>query len=91
VPPGRHTFNVETGVPLVVEAHAGEDAFVRLDWNYSMSRPPIPVLSQARPEQARLEMKYLTYIDAGKIRSSAVAKTDPREPVSPGFKEREKP
>jgi len=90
VAPGRHTISVEGGVPLVVEARTGEDVLVRLDWSYSVSRPPIPVLSAVRAEQARTEMKFLTYIDAGKMVSNAVANTDPRDPTAPGFKQREK-
>jgi hypothetical protein len=77
VPPGRYTLFVDKGSPLSIDAQAGEDSFVRLDWNYGMNRPPIPVLAKVRQSQAREEMKFLGYIDAKRIHSSLVPKTDP--------------
>ena len=81
VPPGRHTLDVERGVSTFLDVHSGEDAFVRLDWNYEMGRPPISILSVIHADQARKEMRYLSYINAKKALSSSVPKTDPREPT----------
>ena len=54
-----------------------------------MDRPAIPVLQAVRPDQARNEMKYLSYINANKVRSSSVSKTDPREPARLRLKKRD--
>jgi len=77
-----------TGVPAVVELHSGEKTFVRLDWNFEVGRSPIPVLSTVRPDQALKEMKYLSYIHAGRVFSGSVPKSDPREPDQPRLKSR---
>lgn len=87
--PGRSVLSLEEGVPAFVEVHSGEDAFVRLDWHFEAGRPPIAVLSVVRPDQARKEMKFLSYIDAKRVRSTAVAKTDPREPPQLQLKRRQ--
>jgi hypothetical protein len=34
VAPGAYTLFVDKGVPLSIEAHPGEESFVRLDLNY---------------------------------------------------------
>src|SRR5258707_9980710 len=38
---GQYTFVSENGIPLPIEARAGEELFLRLDWNYAIGRPPI--------------------------------------------------
>src|ERR1700742_3790673 len=40
--PGQYTLVSENGIPLPIEARAGEELFLRLDWNYGVGRPPIP-------------------------------------------------
>ncbi|HVX65789.1 MAG TPA: hypothetical protein VHA11_04260 [Bryobacteraceae bacterium] len=82
VPPGRHTLSTQTGVPVSVEVRSGEESFVRLDWHFEEGHAPIPVLSVVSSERARREMKYLSYIDATRVLSASVPKTDPREPAS---------
>jgi hypothetical protein len=49
---------------------------------------PIPVLSQVRTERAREELKFLSYINRGKIQSPKVATTDPRLPEPPKLQSR---
>ena len=87
--PGQYTFLSERGVPLSVDPHSGEELFLRLDWNYGVGRPPIPVLSKVRQEEARKEMKYLSYINPKRVHSSLVPKTDPSPPVQPELRRRE--
>ena len=86
--PGRHTLSTVTGVPAFVEVRSDEKTFVRLDWNFEVGRSPIPVLSAVRPDQALKEMKYLSYIHAGRVFSGSVPKSDPREPDEPRLKSR---
>ncbi len=78
--PGRYTVGTTMGVPAFVDVRSGEEAFLRLGWNYQVGRPPISVMESVRPEQAHEEMKYLSYIKAGKVLSHSVAATDPRSP-----------
>jgi hypothetical protein len=80
VPPGRYTLAPADGTPLVIEAVARTKSYVRLDWNYVMGRAPLPLLSTVAEGPARLEMRYLTYIDAKHVRSGAVPKRDPDPP-----------
>ena len=77
LPSGRHAFTVKDGVPIVLEASAGQDAFIRLNWNHALNRPPIPVLAQVPQDKARTEMRLLGYISANRIHSDRVAKADP--------------
>ncbi len=79
VAPGRHMLSEEKGIPVFVDAHSGEDSFVRLDWHIEVDKPVISVLQVVPPPQARDEMRYLVYIDAGKALSRSVPKKDPRE------------
>jgi hypothetical protein len=88
VAPGRYSFGIERGMPTIIEVGPGEESFVRLDWNFGMNRPPIPELHAVRPDQARTDMKYLSYINANKVLSGSVAQTDPREPVPLRLKRR---
>ncbi len=86
--PGRYSLSVENGVPLSVDAAAGEDSYVRLDWHYQVGRPPIATLSKVRPEEALREMKYLAYVPSKRLHSSLAARSDPRVPVQPRWKSR---
>ena len=88
LPPGRHSFTIETGVPLAVELRKGESAHLRLDWNHHQGRPPIPTLSRVPQARAEKEMMFLSYIPANKIHSTAVPKSDPRPPAKPEFQTR---
>jgi hypothetical protein len=88
VPPGRHTLSTETGVPAFVDVHSGEESFVRLDWSFEVGRSAIPVLNTVRPDQARKEMRFLSYIRANKVHASLVPRTDPREPPPLRLKKR---
>jgi hypothetical protein len=89
LPPGRHVLTAGDGVPLSVEIPAGQEVFVRLDWNYQVGRRPIPVFSAVPPEQARKQMVYLSYIPPKKALSRSVPATDPRDPAPPQLKTRE--
>ena len=89
VPAGRHTLGTQTGVPGFVEVHGGEEAFVRLDWDYEVGRAPIAALGAVRPDQGRKEIIFLSYIKANKVRSSSVPRTDPRQPPEVRLKGRD--
>ena len=79
VSPGQHTLGVGSGVPAFVNVDARGEAFVRLDWNHQVGRPPIPVLSAVQPDQGRKEIKYLSYLRAERALSDSVLQKDPRE------------
>jgi hypothetical protein len=79
VTPGRYTLSIENGLPAFIDVRAGEESFVRLDWDIGIDRPAIPVLGGVNAAQARKEMKYLSYIKANRVLSSLVPKTDPTE------------
>lgn len=85
---GRYALSVENGVPLAIDAAAGEDSYVRLDWHYQVGPPPIAALSKVRPDEALREMKYLAYVPSKRLRSSLAARSDPRAPVQPRLKSR---
>ena len=76
--PGPHILIIEQGVPVAVEARADRPAYVRLDWNYQLGRRPIPVLGVVPARIAEAELRHLSYVEAKKVRSAAVLKTDPR-------------
>ena len=88
VEPGPYTLFVEEGLPLSVDARSGEDSFVRLDWDYGIDRPPIPVLSKVYKDGAQREMKYLTYVDARRVHSNQVPKADPGGRLQPQLRKR---
>ena len=88
LPPGRYTFSVENGVPRSIDVEPGTDLYLRLDWNHRIGRPPIPALSGVRPEQARLEMRFLSYIESNRISSELVSQQDPRKPEEQQLKRR---
>lgn len=75
---GPHMLIIEQGVPVAVEARADRPAYVRLDWHYQLGRRPIPVLGVVPARIAEAELRHLSYIEAKKVRSAAVLKTDPR-------------
>jgi len=70
----------EKGVPAFVEARAGGDSFIRLNWHIEVGQPAIPVWEIVAPSSARRDMIDLNYIDVGRILSKSVAKKDPRGP-----------
>lgn len=76
------------GVPVVLNLQPGAEVFLRLDWSHGLNRPPIPKLTVVRREQAEIEMRFLSYVDARRVLSPAVPKQDPREPVTPRLKTR---
>jgi len=78
----------EKGVPVFVDARSGEESFVRLEWHIEVNKPVISVLEVVPGGQAREEMMYLTYTDAGKILSKSVSKKDPREIPRPRLRRR---
>ncbi|MFN7924219.1 MAG: hypothetical protein U0Q16_29225 [Bryobacteraceae bacterium] len=86
---GRHTLAIAGGVPLTVEARAGADSFVRLDWHHEVGRAPVATLSGVDARRARKEMMFLSYAEAKRIHSAAVPKTDPRPPEDLRFGTRE--
>jgi hypothetical protein len=86
---GQYTLSLDDGVPLIIEAHAGEQGFVRLDWSYGIDRVPIPKLSKVGETEARREMKFLSYISAKKMHSNPVPKTDPTESFQPQLRTRD--
>ena len=89
VRPGRHSLSLADGVPISVEVRSGGQAFVRIDWNHDVRRPPIPVLNRVVEERAMREMRFLTYVDTKRIHSAFVPGVDPRPPESPQLRTRE--
>ena len=89
VRPGRHSLSLADGVPVSVEVRPGGEAFVRIDWNHDVRRRPIPVLNSVGAEKASREMRFLSYVDAKRIHSTAVPTADPRPPEKPQLKTRE--
>jgi hypothetical protein len=86
---GQYELFVKDGVPVSVDVHSGEESFVRLDWEYEIGRPPVPVLVKVGQTEARSEMKYLSYVGAKRVHSSLVPKTDPSSPVQPKLRTRD--
>ena len=86
---GRYTLFVKNGVPVSIDVHSGEESFVRLDWEYEIGRPTVPVLVKVGQTEARSEMKYLSYVGAKRVHSSLVPKTDPSPPVQPKLRTRD--
>ena len=80
VAPGRHMVSEEKGVPVFVEARAGRDSFVRLEWHIEVGQSAIPVWETVARSGAHDDMLSLTYIDAGRALSKSVPKRDPRGP-----------
>ena len=76
--PGPHVLIIDQGVPVAVEARADRPVYVRLDWHYQLGRRPIPVLGVVPVRIAEAELRHLNYIEAKKVRSAAVLKSDPR-------------
>jgi len=80
VTPGRHMLSEEKGVPSFVDARAGRDSFIRLNWHIEVGQSAIPVWESVAPSSARRDMLDLTYIDVGRVLSKSVPKKDPRGP-----------
>jgi hypothetical protein len=91
VTPGRYTLAIENGLPAFISVGAGEESFVRLDWNIGIDRPAIPVLGSVPAAQARKGMKYLSYVKANRVLSSLVPKSDPTETPPLRLKTRDEP
>ena len=83
VAPGRHVLSDEKGVPVGVVVRSGEETFVRWDsLAIEVGKPPMSFLEVLSRSAARRDMIELTYIDADKVLSRSVPKTDPRPPPS---------
>ena len=79
VAPGRHVLSDEKGVPVGVDVRSGEETFVRWDsLAIEVGKPPMSFLEVLSRSAARRDMIELTYIDADKVLSRSVPKTDPR-------------
>jgi hypothetical protein len=89
VRPGRHSLSLAEGVPISIEVRSGAQAFVRLDWNHDVRRPPIPALTSVVEQRAMREMRFLTYVDSKRIHSTVVPGVDPRPPENPQLRTRE--
>jgi hypothetical protein len=76
-PAGQYMLFVEKGVPLSIDTRTGGPSFIRLDWNYGMGRPPIPVLATVRQRDARKEIKYLSYINSKRVHPALCPKVIP--------------
>jgi hypothetical protein len=88
VRPGRHSLSLADGVPVSVEVRSGGEVFVRIDWSHDVRRQPIPVFNSVVEERAKREMRFLSYVEAKRIHSTAVAGADPRPPDNPQLKTR---
>jgi len=82
-PGGQYMLFAEKSVPFSIDTRSGGPSFVRLDWNYGVGRPPIPVLVKVSQRQASKEIKHLAYISSKRVHSSVVPKTDANSPVQP--------
>jgi len=78
VAPGRHLLSDEKGVPVSVDARSGEDLYVTLGWRVEVGGPAISVLQVVVPAVGSRDIIDLTYVDADKVLSQSVPKTDPR-------------
>jgi hypothetical protein len=85
VRPGRYTLSLADGVPVSVDVRPRGEAFVRIDWSHHVRRRPIPVLNTVASERAKRELRFLSYVDSGRIHSTAVpaAPTPPGNPRNP--------
>lgn len=94
VGPGKHMLAQNDGIPLVVDAHPGQQIFVQLGQEVSdepSGKVVLPVLQVVAPEQARREINHLVYVDVDKLYSSAVSRQDPTPLVPPRLKQRGAP
>jgi hypothetical protein len=89
VAPGRYSLDVQNGASLIIEARPDEESFIRLDWIYEVGQRPVLTLSRIPASVARNEMRFLSYVSPGKVHSSSVPKTDPREPQTRQLKTRD--
>src|SRR5215469_16091121 len=77
---GRHVLMAGDGIPTVVVARTGQDAFVRVARQIEVGpsgKNENPVLEVLSPEQARLDMVNLAYVRPKKGFSPSVSKEDP--------------
>lgn len=89
VAPGRHVLSDGKSVPAIIDVRSGEETFVRLDWVFLEGEPATPVFSKVAASVAARDMIYLPYIDANKVLSISVSKTDPRTPPQLRLKTRD--
>jgi hypothetical protein len=91
VGPGKHMLTQNDGIPLVVNAHPGQQMFVHLGQEVSdepSGKVVLPVLQAVAPEEARKEIIHLVYVDSDRLYSSAVSRQDPTQPSPPRLKQR---
>jgi hypothetical protein len=94
VGPGKHMLTQNEGIPLVVNAHPGQQIFVRLGQEVSdepSGKVVLPVLEAVAPEKARRDTIHLVYVDSDKLYSSAVSRQDPAQAPLPRLKQRGTP
>jgi hypothetical protein len=94
VGPGKHMLTQNDGIPLVVNAHSGQQMFVHLGQEVSdepSGKVVLPVLQAVAPENGRKEIVHLVYVDSDKLYSSAVSRQDPTQPSPPRLKQRGDP
>ncbi|MGI9070321.1 MAG: hypothetical protein ACR2JB_03065 [Bryobacteraceae bacterium] len=75
---GGHILSARNGVPSFVAVGAGDESFVRLDWQIEIGEQPTLVFDNVPAGVARNEMRFVVYIDSKQVMSSSVSKTDPR-------------
>ena len=76
---------------MVVEARPGEKCFVRVARQIQFGpsgKTDFPALEELTPEQSRLEIVNLVYIDPKKIFSPVVSREDPFQHQWPKLKTR---
>jgi hypothetical protein len=89
--PGRHVLIAGDGIPTTVDIRAKGELFVRVGREIeigSSSTTSIAVLQDLSPEQARLDMINLVYVNPKKIFSTSVSGEDPFLQQRPKFKTR---
>jgi hypothetical protein len=80
VPPGRHSLGTAS-----IQVRRLSFAWIG---TIKSAVLPFLALGAVRPDRARKEMMYLSYINGKKVLSTSVPKTDPREPTELRLKRR---
>ena len=73
--------SIDNGVPVAVMIEAGRDAYVRLGWHYQVGQSPVAMLQTVSSDTALRELRFLSYVDAKRIRASLVLRTAPTNPT----------